>query len=243
MSWLDSQVASLIEKFTSDLLVLKSKDEKTESDFTAKILSREFCKLAIQTPEGKKKFVYDYQMPGFAVDLLKLSYNASGVLCVLLVKRSKNTLPLVFANKFAIPGGFLNYGKENALMAATREVKEETGTDTCTDATDATDADPLLNRIYHLSLASNPSRDPRQHTISEVFTILVKMDDKPLFTNDEDEIAAVQWVPINIILDDEFEMAFDHKALIQRAYDMHLYIKSLPSDQQRVAFNILQRQL
>ena len=240
-SSLDSQVAKLVEKFTSDLYAITSPNEY---DFKAKILSQEFCKLVIQTPEGKKKFVYDFQMTGFAVDLLKLAYDKSGRLCALLVKRAKNTLPLVFADKFAIPGGFLNYGKENALMAATREVKEETGTDTDTDITNTnTDADPLLNRIYHLTLASNPSRDPRQHTISEVFTALVKMDDKPLFTEDEEEIAGVQWVPTDTILGDEFEMAFDHKALVKRACDMHVYIKSLPHDQQSAVFNILTQQL
>lgn len=244
-SSLDSQVAKLVEKFTSDLVALIPQNEH-EYDFKAKILSQEFCKLVIQTPEGKKKFVYDFQMTGFAVDLLKLSYDKSGRLCALLVKRAKNTLPLVFADKFAIPGGFLNYGNENALMAATREVKEETGTDTDTDITNTNtyaDVDPLLNRIYHLTLASNPSRDPRQHTISEVFTALVKMDDKPLFTEDEEEIAGVQWVPTDTILGDEFEMAFDHKELVKRACDMHVYIKSLPHDQQSAVFNILTQQL
>ena len=234
---MDSKIATLVEKFASELSALKLENE---CDFKAKILSQEFCKLIIQTPEGKKKFVYDFQMTGFAVDLLKLAYDKDGRLCALLVKRAKNTLPLVFANKFAIPGGFLNYGNENAFKAATREVKEETGTDTDTTLTDA---DPLLNRIYHLTLASDPSRDPRQHTISEVFTSLVKMDDKPLFTEDEEEIAGVQWVPIDRILGDDFEMAFDHKSLINRAYDMHMYIKSISVDQQNAVFNVLKQQL
>lgn len=234
---MDLKIATLVEKFESDLSALKLENEY---DFKAKILSQEFCKLIIQTPEGRKKFVYDFQMTGFAVDLLKLAYDKDGRLCALLVKRSKNTLPLVFANKFAIPGGFLNYGNENAFKAATREVKEETGTDTDTTVTDA---DPLLNRIYHLTLASDPSRDPRQHTISEVFTSLVKMDDKPLFTEDEEEIAGVQWVPIDRVLGEDFEMAFDHKSLINRAYDMHMYIKSIPTDQQNAVFNVLKQQL
>ena len=237
MASMDLKIATLVEKFESDLSALKLENEY---DFKAKILSQEFCKLIIQTPEGRKKFVYDFQMTGFAVDLLKLAYDKDGRLCALLVKRSKNTLPLVFANKFAIPGGFLNYGNENAFKAATREVKEETGTDTDTTVTDA---DPLLNRIYHLTLASDPSRDPRQHTISEVFTSLVKMDDKPLFTEDEEEIAGVQWVPIDRVLGEDFEMAFDHKSLINRAYDMHMYIKSIPTDQQNAVFNVLKQQL
>ena len=42
-SSLDSQVAKLVEKFTSDLVALIPQNEH-EYDFNAKILSKEFCK-------------------------------------------------------------------------------------------------------------------------------------------------------------------------------------------------------
>ena len=243
------QISSLIAKFTSDLstLILKAFSKADEYAFQAKILSQQFFKMIIETPEGKKKYVYDFEMPGFAVDLLKFSYDNSDTLCALLVKRSKNTQPVIFAGLYAIPGGFLNYGKEDAFKAATREMKEETGTDTVADSGEDTstciEIKDMINRIYHLTFASDPERDPRQHTLSEVFTILVKMDDKPLFTNDDEEIAGVHWVPVEKILGDDFKMAFDHKKLIKRAFDMHMYIKSLPPVQQKAVLNVLKQQL
>jgi len=56
---------------------------------------------------------------------------------------------------WALPGGFIDYG-ESADLAARREAKEETGLNVVLDS---------LLGVY-----SNPDRDPRQHTMSTVFT-------------------------------------------------------------------------
>lgn len=56
---------------------------------------------------------------------------------------------------WALPGGFVDEG-ENVEHAARREVMEETGLSVALDA---------LLYVY-----SNPARDPRQHTLSVVFT-------------------------------------------------------------------------
>ncbi len=55
---------------------------------------------------------------------------------------------------WAIPGGFVDYG-ENLEQAARREAKEETGLD--------------VELVCQLGTYSDPSRDPRHHTISTVF--------------------------------------------------------------------------
>ncbi len=60
---------------------------------------------------------------------------------------------------WALPGGFIDYG-ESAERAAVREAKEETGLDIELTG---------LHGVY-----SDPGRDPRQHTISTVFTARAK---------------------------------------------------------------------
>lgn len=55
---------------------------------------------------------------------------------------------------WALPGGFVDYG-ESLEQAAIREAKEETSLD--------------IELISQLKAYSDPSRDPRQHTISVVF--------------------------------------------------------------------------
>ncbi len=55
---------------------------------------------------------------------------------------------------WALPGGFVDYG-ESLESAAIREAKEETNL--------------KISLQYQLGAYSEPSRDPRQHTISVVF--------------------------------------------------------------------------
>ena len=67
---------------------------------------------------------------------------------------------------WALPGGFIDYG-EPAEAAAVREAKEETGLTV------------VLTGL--LGVYSDPARDPRQHTMSVVYTALAV---------DPDELAA-----------------------------------------------------
>lgn len=60
---------------------------------------------------------------------------------------------------WALPGGFVDYG-ESLEAAARREAKEETGLE--------------IVRLEQFRAYSDPARDPRQHTISVVFTALGK---------------------------------------------------------------------
>jgi 8-oxo-dGTP diphosphatase len=55
---------------------------------------------------------------------------------------------------WSIPGGFIDYG-ESAETAAGREAREETGLQ--------------VDLIEQFHVYSDPSRDPRQHTLSIVF--------------------------------------------------------------------------
>ncbi|NJO39149.1 MAG: NUDIX hydrolase [Cyanobacteria bacterium CRU_2_1] len=64
---------------------------------------------------------------------------------------------------WAIPGGFVEYG-ESVEIAAQREAQEETGLE--------------VELIEQFQVYSDPSRDPRQHTISIVFLATAKGESK-----------------------------------------------------------------
>lgn len=60
---------------------------------------------------------------------------------------------------WAIPGGFIDYG-EPSEVAARREAQEETGL--------------AVELVEQFHVYSDPSRDPRQHTMSVVFLATAK---------------------------------------------------------------------
>ena len=100
---------------------------------------------------------------------------------------------------WAIPGGFVDIG-EKVIEAVKREAKEETGLD-----------------IYDIKLFgvfSDPSRDPRGHTVSIVFT--AKADGEPVGADDalRAKVFELNKLPEKI--------AFDHAKILD-------YYKKCPS--------------
>lgn len=93
---------------------------------------------------------------------------------------------------WAIPGGFVDYG-ESLESAAIREAKEETGLD--------------VKLKYQLGAYSDPSRDPRFHTISVVFVATAK--GRPKAGDDAKEIG--------IFTKDSIprDLAFDHAKILE----------------------------
>ncbi len=87
-----------------------------------------------------------YKNPKPTVDLLIELDEAPGQLVFIVRKNEPRGL--------ALPGGFVDEG-EWLADAAVREAKEETGLDV------------EITELFHAY--SDPSRDPRQHTVSTVF--------------------------------------------------------------------------
>ena len=122
----------------------------------------------------------EYRNPTPTVDILILKDNQ-----IVLVKRRNPPLG------WAIPGGYVDEG-ECVEHAAIREAKEETGLDV------------HLTSLFYVY--SDPSRDPRQHTMTTVFTATAEGLPKG---DDDAEIA--QYFPLS---DLPSPIVFDHATII-----------------------------
>ena len=93
---------------------------------------------------------------------------------------------------WAIPGGFVDYG-ESVETAARRETREEVSLQ--------------VELIEQLQVYSNPSRDPRQHTLSVVFLAIATGE--PQAADDAKNIGIFHsWnLPSNL--------CFDHDKILQ----------------------------
>lgn len=127
----------------------------------------------------------DCKIPRLTVDGIIFKKNS-----VLLIKRKNDP----FKDQWALPGGFVEYN-EKTEDAVVREIYEETGLKTSV--------------VKLLGVYSDPSRDPRGHTVSVIY-ILKNLDDK-LCAGDDAILAKF------FNLDDLPKLAFDHKKIIKDA--------------------------
>jgi 8-oxo-dGTP diphosphatase len=124
--------------------------------------------------------------PAITVDAIILKDHS-----ILLVQRKYEP----FQGLWALPGGFVEYG-ETTEQAVIREVREETGLET---------------RVHGLlGVYSDPSRDPRGHTITVAY--LVTPVGGTLMAGDD---AAL----VRYFKDDELpRLAFDHTIIVKDAF-------------------------
>ncbi len=108
---------------------------------------------------------------------------------LVLVKRKNPP----FKDNFALPGGFVEIG-ETVEEAAAREAKEETGLD--------------IEIIKLLGVYSEPSRDPRGHTVSVCFLARGSGNLKAGSDAKEAGLFGLNEIP---------ELAFDHNKIIEDA--------------------------
>ena len=115
--------------------------------------------------------------------------------CVLLVRRKNDP----FKSCYALPGGFVDIG-ETVEAACHREVQEETGL-----AIGSTTTAIRLPGVY-----SDPGRDPRGHSVSVAYTIML---DEPATPRPGSDAQSAEWVADW----KNTRLAFDHAQILADA--------------------------
>jgi nucleoside phosphorylase/ADP-ribose pyrophosphatase YjhB (NUDIX family) len=128
------------------------------------------------------------------VDLVILTLRGTS-LQLLLVERGVEP----YAGSLALPGGFLRDVKEPILVAARRELYEETGLD----------ADSLL--LEQFGVYGDPDRDPRGRVVSVAFLAIAPRLPDPVAGTDA---ADARWTPVSEVLAASLPVAFDHQRIV-----------------------------
>lgn len=127
----------------------------------------------------------NYRNPSLTVDIFIYDENKNFI----LIKRGNEP----FKNYWALPGGFVDYG-ECVEDAAVREALEETSINV--------ELEKLVG-VY-----SDPSRDPRRHTVSITYTAKGNIDDMKA---DDDACDIGIYSKYDL---EKLNIAFDHEKII-----------------------------
>ena len=131
-----------------------------------------------------------YKNPSLTVDIFIFDEDENFI----LIKRGNEP----YKNYWALPGGFVDYG-ECVEDAAVREALEETSI--------------KVNLKELVGVYSDPSRDPRRHTVSIAYTAKGNMADMKA-DDDACDIAIFSKGDL-----ENMNLAFDHKKIINDCFN------------------------
>ncbi|MBR1599262.1 MAG: NUDIX hydrolase [Lachnospiraceae bacterium] len=151
-----------------------------------------------------------YERPSVTADIVVFTLDDDDDLNILLIMRKG----FPYKDHWAIPGGFLEVGKESIDDTARRELYEETGLD--------------IDNIYlkQLYTFGKPDRDPRTHVISVAYTALIPKSQLTISAGDDASDARLFKIKYDVngmlFVNDtisltESQLAFDHNEIIRTA--------------------------
>ena len=152
--------------------------------------------------------VTKFERPSVTADIVIFTLDSSDELNILLIKRGG----FPYKDCWAIPGGFLEAGKESIDEAAARELRTETNIDNV-----------YLKQLYTFG---DPGRDPRTTVLSVAYTALVpkhKLNIKAGDDAKEAKLFTIKYDVNGIIFTNgnkvitESDLAFDHTEIIKMA--------------------------
>ena len=176
-------------------------------------IRRIFMRKKDITSREEKEFLEQYDVtkferPSVTADIVIFTLDSSDELNILLIKRGA----FPYKDCWAIPGGFLEAGKESIDEAAARELKTETNVDNV-----------YLKQLYTFG---DPGRDPRTTVVSVAYTALVpkhKLNIKAGDDAKEAKLFTIKYDVNGIIFTNgnkvitESDLAFDHAEIIKMA--------------------------
>jgi 8-oxo-dGTP diphosphatase len=128
-----------------------------------------------------------HKRPSLTVDAVVFDDNDR----LLLIRRKRPP----FEGRYALPGGFVDCG-ETVEMAASRELREETGLE--------------ARSLDLIGVYSDPKRDPRGHTVSIAFLVEVAVAASPKAGDDAVDATFIgNWR--------DYVLAFDHGRIVKDA--------------------------
>ena len=139
-------------------------------------------------------FSYPYPHPAVTTDVVVFTIRDNR-LSLLLVRRADPP----FANRWALPGGFLDIGEDLDACAA-RELAEETGIDGV-----------YLEQLFTFGATQ---RDPRERVISVAYYALIPEHTLPSPPRAADDACDINWFEFELLP----QLAFDHAEIIEKAH-------------------------
>lgn len=145
----------------------------------------------IEKIKGAKRIrnlYFKHVYPAVTVDII-IEHGAG----LILIKRRDGKM---FGGWWALPGGFLETGKESVEQAVIREAREETSLQID------------LPNLKLFGIYSDPQRDPRQPTVAVVFQTLLA-EGEPKAGDDAQSLKVFPWNQV------PKQLAFDHATIIE----------------------------